>query len=56
MIYTVKIRNRKTGNIRLVDFVQAVHDDPPDVRAQLARHPPALHVNLDIGEDEEVVS
>lgn len=56
MIKVVKIRNRKTGNIRVIDYHVQDESDDPMIKSFHARHPPTIHVDLSLGPDEEVIA
>ncbi|HKD46435.1 MAG TPA: hypothetical protein VKB67_01995 [Rhizomicrobium sp.] len=48
------IVNRRTGNVRVIDYHVADASDPEPLRTFHAKHPPILHVDLQIGPDELV--
>jgi hypothetical protein len=57
MIHTIRIRNRITDRVRIVEVSTDHPDDPAGQRAQHARHPPAalgLH-GIVLDKFEEIV-
>jgi hypothetical protein len=54
VIKEVRIRNTKTGNVRVIDYHVDHPDDPPLLRAFHDKHKPRPHVVIDVGPDEVI--